>query len=126
MPRYAKLCVVNDKMKQSYGRPFFVCSERENHCKFWQRGDIFESPRPLCLPGLVCCEQKVKKDGSNQNRLFYCCSKAMLVISLRGSQNNLVRSTLASCCLAAHVNTHTKLKRQERRSIALELTLEKS
>ena len=73
--RYAKLCVVKDKMKQSYGRPFFVCSERENLCKFWQWGDIFESPRPLCLHGLVCCERKVKKDGPNQNRQFYCCPK---------------------------------------------------
>ena len=26
-------------MKQSYGRPFFVCSERENPCKFWQGFD---------------------------------------------------------------------------------------
>ena len=73
--RYAKLCVVKDKMKQSYGRPFFVCSERENPCEFWKWGDIFESPRPLCFHGLVCCERKVKKDGPNQNRLFYCCPK---------------------------------------------------
>ena len=73
--RYAKLCVVKDKMKQSYGRPFFVCSERENPCKFWEWGDIFESPRPLCLHGMVCCERKVKKDGPNQNCLFYCCPR---------------------------------------------------
>ena len=66
--RYAKLCVVKDKMKQSYGRPFFMCSERENPCKFWQWGDIFEN---LCLHGMVCRERKVKKDGPNQNRLFY-------------------------------------------------------
>jgi hypothetical protein len=24
---------------------------------------------------MVCCERKVKKDGPNQNRLFYCCPK---------------------------------------------------
>ena len=64
-----------DKMKQSYRRPFFVCSERENPCKFWQWGDIFESPRPLCLHCMVCCERKAKKDGPNQNRLFYCCPR---------------------------------------------------
>jgi hypothetical protein len=24
---------------------------------------------------MVCCERQVKKDGPNQNRLFYCCLK---------------------------------------------------
>ena len=71
--RYAKLRVVKKKMKQSYGRPFFVCSEGENLFKFWQCSDIFESPRPLCLHGMVYCERKVKKDGPNQIRLFYYC-----------------------------------------------------
>ncbi|CAB4017009.1 endonuclease 8-like 3 [Paramuricea clavata] len=73
--KYAKLCVVKDTMKDNYGRPFFVCSERKNPCKFWQWGDVFEGPRPLCQHGMVCCERKVKKDGPNQNRLFYCCPK---------------------------------------------------
>ena len=41
--RYDKLCIVKDKMKQSYGRTFFVCSEQENPFKFWQWGDIFEN-----------------------------------------------------------------------------------
>ena len=73
--RYAKLCVVKNMLKQSYGRPFFVCSERENPCKFWQLGDIIESPRPLCLHGMVYCERKVRKDGTNQNRPFYICPR---------------------------------------------------
>lgn len=67
--------MVKDKMKQSYGRPFFVCSDRENPCKFWQWGDVFERPRPVCQHGMVCGVRKVKKDGPNQNRLFYCCPK---------------------------------------------------
>ncbi|CAB3999303.1 ---NA--- [Paramuricea clavata] len=46
--KHAKICMVKDKMKLSYGRPFFVCAEREN---------------------------PFKKDGPNQNRLFYCCAK---------------------------------------------------
>ena len=50
-----------------------IYAERENPCKFWQWGDIFESPRPFCLHGMVYCERKVKKDGPNQNRPFYCC-----------------------------------------------------
>ena len=24
---------------------------------------------------MMCCERKVKKDGPNQNRLFYCCPR---------------------------------------------------
>ena len=47
------------------GRPFFVCTERENQCKFWQWGDVYESPRPLCQHCMVCCERKVKKDSPN-------------------------------------------------------------
>ena len=73
--KFAKLCVVKDTMKDNYERPFFVCSERKNPCKFWQWGDVFEGPRPVCQHGMVCCERKVKKDGQNQNRLFYCCPK---------------------------------------------------
>ena len=65
--------MVKDKMKQSYGRPFFVCAERENQCKFWQWGDVYRCPRPLYQHGMVSCERKVKKDGPSQNRLFYCC-----------------------------------------------------
>ena len=64
--KFAKLCVVKDTMKDNYGRPFFVCSERKNPCKFWQWGDVFEGPRPVCQHGMVCCERKVKKDGPNQ------------------------------------------------------------
>jgi hypothetical protein len=73
--KFAKLCVVKDTMKDNYGRPFFVCSERKNPCKFWPWGDVFEGLRPLCQHGIVCCERKVNKDGPNQNRLFYCCPK---------------------------------------------------
>ena len=73
--KFAKLCVVKDTTKDNYGRPFFVCSERKNPCKFWKWGDVFEGLRPLCQHGMVCCERKVKKDGPNQNRLFYCCPK---------------------------------------------------
>ena len=117
--RYAKLCVVKDKMKQSYGRPFFVYSERKNPCKFWQSGDIFENLRPLCLHGLMCCKRKVRIV------YFIALRKATLVISSRGSNKSLVWSILASCCFATHLSTDTKSKRRERRSIALRLTLEK-
>jgi hypothetical protein len=73
--RLAKLSVVKDKMKDNYGRPFFVCADRHDPCNFWQWGDIYESPRPRCKHGIVCTVRKVKKDGPTQNRLFYCCSQ---------------------------------------------------
>ena len=73
--RLAKLRVVKDKMKDNYGRPFFVCADRHDPCNFWQWGDIYESPRARCKHGIVCTVRKVKKDGPTQNRLFYCCSQ---------------------------------------------------
>jgi hypothetical protein len=51
--KFARLCVVKDTMKDNYGRPFFVCSERKNPWKFWQWGDVFEGPRPSCQHGIV-------------------------------------------------------------------------
>ena len=51
--RNLRLCVVKDTMKDNYERPFFVCSERKNPCKYWQWGDVFEGPRPLCQHGMV-------------------------------------------------------------------------
>ena len=86
--KFARLCMVKDKMKLNYGRPFFVCSERQNPCKFWQWGDVFEGPRPLCQHGMVCCIRKVKKDGPNQNRMFTAVRRKTLVVSSNGSNNN--------------------------------------
>ena len=38
--KLAKIRVVKDILKPSFGRPFFVCSEKENPCSFWQWGDV--------------------------------------------------------------------------------------
>ena len=73
--KFARLYAVKNTMKDNYERPFFVCCERKNSCKFWQWGDVFGGLRPLCQHGMVCCERKVKKDGPNKKRLFYCCPK---------------------------------------------------
>ena len=122
--RYAKLCVVKDKMKQSYGRPFFVCSERENPCKFWEWGDIFVQDRCAYMAWCVVNE-KSRKMVRIRIVYFTAVRETILVISSRGSNKSLVWSTLASYCLATHFNTDTKSKKQERHSIALRLTLEK-
>ena len=70
--KLAKIRVVKDILKPSFGRPFFVCSEKENPCSFWQWGDVI---RPQCYHGVQCSTRKVKKEGVNHGRLFYACSK---------------------------------------------------
>ena len=71
--RLAKLRMVKNKNNQNYGRPFFVFSERDNPCSFWQWGDVFEGIKPICRHDLICRTKKVMKEGPNQDRLFYCC-----------------------------------------------------
>ena len=71
--RLAKMRMVKDKNNQNYGRRFFVHSERNNPCSFWQWGDVFEGIKPFCRHDLICRTKKVKKEGRNQDRLFYCC-----------------------------------------------------
>ena len=73
--KLAQMRMVKDKMKESYRRPYFVCSDRRNPCSFWQWADVAESPKPICRHDLVCHTSKVKKDGPNHGRLFYCCPK---------------------------------------------------
>ncbi|CAB3995913.1 endonuclease 8-like 3 [Paramuricea clavata] len=71
--RLARMKVVKDVSKLNFGRPFFVCCDRENPCEFWQWGDRHELPKPKCGHGLNACVRKVKKEGENQGRLFFCC-----------------------------------------------------
>ena len=63
---------MKDIFKLSFGRPFFVCSDKEKPCSFWQWGDVI---RPQCYNGVQCSMRKVKKKGANYGRLFYSCSK---------------------------------------------------
>ena len=71
--KLARMRIVKDPMKEDYGRPFFVCSHRENPCSFWQWGDVNETVRPDCRHGFPCCIRKVKKEGVNKDRTFFCC-----------------------------------------------------
>ncbi len=68
----AKMRVVKDILKPSFGRPFFVCSAKEDPCSFWQWGDVL---KPNCYHGVPCHMRRVKKDSPNRGRLFYACSK---------------------------------------------------
>ena len=67
-----KMRVVKDIFKPSFGRPFFVCSDKENPCSLWQWGDVI---RPQCYHGIQCSTRKVKKESANHGRLFDACSK---------------------------------------------------
>ena len=73
--KLAKMRVVKDVMKASYGRSFFVCSERSNPCKFWMWGDTNTVKKPNCRHGFPACIRIVKKEGVNKDREFFCCSK---------------------------------------------------
>ena len=71
--KLAKMRVVKDMMKDSYGRPFFVCSDKKSPCSFWVWGDVQPVMRPTCNHGFPCLTLKVKKEGVNKGRMFFSC-----------------------------------------------------
>ena len=73
--KLAKMRVVKNLMKPSYERSFFVCSDKAKPCSFWVWGDVEISSRPVCRHGLLCIIRKVKKEGLNKDRKFFCCPK---------------------------------------------------
>jgi hypothetical protein len=89
--KFAKLCMVKDTKKDNYGRPFFVCSERNNPCKFWQWGDVFEGRKPLCQHGMVCCEPKSQERWSKSKPSVLLLSEGRLLRFLR------MEATRTSC-----------------------------
>ena len=70
---YAKIRVVNDLQKASFGRPFFTCSKKDERCEYFEWGDEIIIPKPLCKHGKPSKLRKVKKEGSNQGCTFLCC-----------------------------------------------------
>jgi hypothetical protein len=86
--KLAKLRTVKDKMKQNYGRPFFVCSERENPCTFWQWGDVYENPRPTVSVNAV--NEKSRKMVLTKTGCSAAVQRMTLVISSnRNNQSNV-------------------------------------
>ena len=73
--KLAKMRVVKDLMKASYGRPFFVCADKAKPCSYWVWGDVKPIAKPECRHGLEYVIRKVKKEGINKDRLFFCCSQ---------------------------------------------------
>ncbi len=71
----AKLRIVKDMLKQSYGRPFFVCSKDANRCEYFEWADEIILPKPPCYHNEACKSRTVKKEGSNKGKRFFCCPK---------------------------------------------------
>ena len=70
--KLAKMHVVKNLLKPSYGRPFFVCSDQLNPCSFWACGHVRPLTKPECRHGFSCVIRKVKKEGINdKDRLFF-------------------------------------------------------
>ena len=57
----------------TYGRPFFVCSDKTNPCSYWVWGDVRPITKPECRHGSPCVIRKIKKEGLNKDRRFFCC-----------------------------------------------------
>ena len=72
---YARLGVVKDTSKTSYGRPFFVCPKDQDPCHYFEWGDKIIEEKPICKHGKPCIVRKVKKAGKNKGRSFLCCGE---------------------------------------------------
>ena len=70
---YAKMKVVTDMSKESFARPFFVCSKKDDQCNYFEWGDQRIIETPLCKHGKPSRMLKVKKEGPNKDRSFFCC-----------------------------------------------------
>ena len=109
--RYAKLCVVKDKMKQvTDGHSSCVLSERI--LVNFGNGVIHLKVQDRCAYTAWCVvNEKSRKMVRIRTVYFTAVRETILVISSRGSNKSLVWSTLASYCLATHFNTDTKSKK---------------
>ena len=72
---YAKMKVVNDKEKGSFGRPYFVCSKFKNKCNYFEWGDQVIVEKPLCKHG----NSPLCKHG-NSSRLMTVKKKGLIKI----------------------------------------------
>ena len=70
---YAKLKVVTSREKGNFGRPYFVCSKKEDGCRYFEWGDRKIVETPLCSHQWPSRMLKVKKEGPNKGRSFFCC-----------------------------------------------------
>ena len=67
---HAKMKVVTDMEKESFPRPFFVCSKEDDPCNYFAWGDECIVSRPLCKHGKPC-----RQEINDQWRSFFCCDE---------------------------------------------------
>ena len=71
--QYAEMKVVTDMEKESFGRPFFACPAKRKPCNYFEWGDQKIVETPLCNHQWASRMLKVKKEGPNKDRSFFCC-----------------------------------------------------
>ena len=74
--RMARMKVVTDMEKPNFGRPFFVCPKEDDPCKYFEWGDQRIIEKPLCDHGKPPRMLRVKKEGPNKDRYFFCCRES--------------------------------------------------
>ena len=72
---HAEMKVVTDMNKANFGRPFFKCPKRDNNCDYFKWGDQIILEKPLCLHRKPSRLLRVKKEGPNKDRCFFCCAE---------------------------------------------------
>ena len=72
---YAKMEVVKDMAKGSFGRPFFVCPKKDGRCNYFAWGDQIIVDKPLCKHGNPSRLNVVKKEGPNKGQKFFGCAE---------------------------------------------------
>ena len=70
----AKMKVITDPKDGDFGRPYFVCSNKNDPCMYFEWGDKAIDPRPVCEHGKPCQKRKERKEGPNKGRYFFCCN----------------------------------------------------
>ncbi len=71
----AKLRVVKDMLKQSYGHPYFACSKDASRCDYFEWADEIILPKPPCYHNEACKSLAVTKEGPNEGKIFFCCPR---------------------------------------------------
>ena len=72
--RPVKFRVVKDYRKKAMEDINFTCADRKNPCSLWMWADENQIKKPNCYHGQQTVMKRVKKDGPNKGRLFFCCA----------------------------------------------------
>ena len=76
--KLAKMRVVKNLLKPSYGRPFFVCSDKSNTCSFWAWGDVRPITKPGCRQGFLWVRQSQKRRYQQRLFILLLCSERFM------------------------------------------------